>query len=322
MKTYHRLFLFLLVSLIVTVVISPWIAVAWDRFAAARPSLEPYRYSFSRIFDRCFLVTSILLFFPFRRFLKIGSAAQIGLAPRNRAGRDIAIGFACAVGSMAVLLALMAIGDLYRFYFRLPFGESIGRILSALLSGFAVAFLEEIFFRGIFFKEILQQGKIVRAFLVANLLYSAVHFVRPESGFRLDGYNPLGGLRYLVLSFQPFLDLPEVLPGLIGLFCIGVVLSYAVLRTDTLFLSMGLHAGWVFSIKTVRVFGDYTGNDLGWLFGSTPPKIVSGVIPWLGILTVGLLIHIVTRNRAAPPASRRLESEPSYGRKVSKLANR
>ena len=299
MKTYHRLFLFLLASLAITVLLTPWLAALWNRVIDARPDWEPYRYSFSRIFDRCFMATAIMLFFPCRRFLKIGSASEIGLAPRAHAARDIAAGFAFAVASMALLLALMSFQDIYTPFFRLGFGESVSRILNGLLSGFSVAFLEETFFRGIFFKAIYEQGKRARAFLVANLLYAAVHFVQPENNFQLHGYDPLGGLRYLVLSFKPFLNLPELLPGLVGLFLIGIVLSYAVVRTKTLFLAMGLHAGWVFSIKTVRVFGDYTRRDLGWMFGSTDPKIVSGVISWLGILSVGVAVYAFTRRRAA-----------------------
>ena len=36
----------------------------------------------------------------------------------------------------------------------------------------------------------------------------------------------------------------------------------------------------------------------GWLFGSTDPKIVSGVVTWAGILLVGLAVHWITRNRS------------------------
>lgn len=298
MKTYQRLFLFLLASLAITVLLSPWLAVSWDRFVSTRPDWEPYRYPFSRIFDRCFLITSILLFFPCRRFLKIGSASQIGLAPRTHAAPDLALGFCCAVASMALLLALMSFQGAYTPFLRLGLADSMSRIANGILSGFSVALLEETFFRGIFFKAIFAQGKRVRAFLVANFFYAAVHFVKPENNFQLYGYDPWGGLRYLVASFKPFLNLPEVLPGLIGLFLIGLVLSYAVVRGNTLFLAMGLHAGWVFSIKTVRVFGDYTRQGLGWMFGSTDPKIVSGVISWVGILSVAIAVHVLTRRRA------------------------
>ena len=298
MTAYQRLFLFLLGSLAITVVLTPWVAGSWDHFVSARPGWEPYRYPFSRIFDRCFLVTSIILFFPCRRFLKIGSASQLGLAPRNRPASDVALGFCCAVASMALLLALMSLQGIYTPFFRLAFGDSMSRIANGLLSGLTVALLEETFFRGIFFKAILEQGKPARAFLVANLLYAAVHFVQPENSFQLSGYDPWAGLRYLVASFKPFLNLAEVFPRFVGLFLIGLVLSYAVMRSHTLFLAMGLHAGWVFSIKIDRVFGDYARRDLGWMFGSSGPKIVGGVITWLGILSVAVAVHVLTRRRA------------------------
>jgi uncharacterized protein len=102
----------------------------------------------------------------------------------------------------------------------------------------------------------------------------------------------------LFSTFAPFLEPAEIAPGMIGLLLIGIVLSYAFLRTGTLYLSIGLHAGWVISIKTVRVFGDYQTENLGWLFGSTEPKIVSGVVTWAGILLVGLAVHWITRNRS------------------------
>ena len=60
-------------------------------------------------------------------------------------------------------------------------------------------------------------------------------------------------------------------------------------------------AGWVFGIKTIRVYGDYRREDLGWLFGSSEPKLVSGVAGWIAILAVGLLIHWITRNRQHLP---------------------
>ena len=74
-------------------------------------------------------------------------------------------------------------------------------------------------------------------------------------------------------------------------------MSYAFFRTGSLYLSMGLHAGWVFGLKTIRVYGDFRREDLGWLFGSSEPKLVSGVAVWIIILAVGLVIHYLTRHR-------------------------
>jgi hypothetical protein len=45
------------------------------------------------------------------------------------------------------------------------------------------------------------------------------------------------------------------------------------------------------------VYGDFRREDLGWLFGSSDPKIVSGVAVWIVIVAVGLVIHWLTRHR-------------------------
>jgi hypothetical protein len=40
------------------------------------------------------------------------------------------------------------------------------------------------------------------------------------------------------------------------------------------------------------------------MYGSTDPKIVSGVITWIGILIVGAVVHELTRRRSAHSSDR------------------
>jgi membrane protease YdiL (CAAX protease family) len=294
MNSYQRLFIFLLCALALTCILSPWFALGADEFVD-RWRLE--RYPFSRIFNRTFMISAIVLFFLFRRFLKIGKLSELGIV-RLRQGRgDLIIGWTLAVSSMAGLIIAMSIADVFEPYFRLSLSRSLSRGASALASGVFAGFLEEIFFRGILFKELLQDSRRVRAFILANLFYSAVHFVKPGKAYFVDQFDPLAGFRHLFYTFTPFLDPVTLLPGIFGLFLIGFVLSYAFLRTGNLYLAIGLHAGWIFSLKSNRIFGNYTRDDLGWLFGSADPKIVSGVATWIGVLIVLVLVHGLTRNR-------------------------
>ena len=106
------------------------------------------------------------------------------------------------------------------------------------------------------------------------------------------------GIRHLGYTFTPFLDPLSLLPGLIGLLLVGAVLSFAVERAGNLYLAIGLHAGWVFSLKTLRVFGDFQRDRLGWLFGSSDPKLVSGVAAWAAILLAGVAVYYLTKSRA------------------------
>jgi membrane protease YdiL (CAAX protease family) len=297
MKSYQRLLIFVLLVLALTALVSPWAATAWDLISGARTAATEDRIPFSRFFDRFFMISGIFLFFAYRPLLKIESSSQLGLAPRTRAGRDIAIGLCLALGSMVSLGLVMSLADVYQPFFRLSLSESIEQCAKALLTGFTVGFLEEIFFRGIIFRGLLEDWKPLPAFFVANLFYSALHFVKPAQPYFLSGIDPWAGFRHLFSTFAPFLDPIEIAPGVISLLLLGIVLSYAFVRTATLYLSIGLHAGWIISIKTVRVFGDYSTENLGWLFGSTDPKIVSGVATWVGIILVGVAVHWITRNR-------------------------
>jgi uncharacterized protein len=312
MKSYQRLLIFVLLVLALTAVASPWAATAWDLMSGAQAVAREDRIPFSRIFDRFFMISGVLLFFAYRPLLKIESPSQLGLTPRTRAAHDIASGLCLALGSMLVLGFIMSFAEVYRPFFRLSLSESLEQCAKALLTAFTVGFLEEIFFRGIIFRGLLEDWKPLPAFVVANLFYSALHFVKPAEEYFLSGIDPWAGFRHLFSTFAPFLEPAKIAPGIIGLFLIGIVLSYAFVRTGTLYLSIGLHAGWIISIKTVRVFGDYTRESLGWLFGSTDPKIVSGVMTWAGVILVGIAVHWITRKRAGLTAANETVTIAAY----------
>jgi uncharacterized protein len=294
-STHHRLLIFLLIVLALAGILSPWFALGADWVAAQMPGME--RFPFSRIFNRTFMFSGIVLFFLYRRLLRIGNLAELGFVSVGQGAGDLLRGWSLAVGSLLAVLLVMSVAQVFEPFFRLSLSRSLSRFFSALLSGVFTGSLEEIFFRGILFKGLLQNSRLFRAFVLSSLFYSALHFVKPGEPYFIDVFDPLAGFRHLSYTFRPFLEPFNILPGMFGLFLIGVVLSYAFLRTGNLYLSIGLHAGWVFGLKSVRVFGDYARDDLGWLFGSTDPKIVSGVATWIGIVSVLLLVHWMTRNR-------------------------
>ncbi len=74
MKSYQRIFLFLLLALLLTVIISPWAALLANSLMESGPS-------FSHIFGRLFMILGAGLFFLCRSLLKIDSLSQLGLKP-------------------------------------------------------------------------------------------------------------------------------------------------------------------------------------------------------------------------------------------------
>src|SRR6267378_4131175 len=99
---------------------------------------------------------------------------------------------------------------------RVPFS----RVVSALFAGIFTGVLEEIFFRGILFLGLLQQGWTLRAYFLANLFYSLVHFVKPGENYFLNGVDPFAGFRHLLTTFEPLLDPVPLVPGILGLLLI------------------------------------------------------------------------------------------------------
>jgi membrane protease YdiL (CAAX protease family) len=298
LPAHRRLLIFLLLVLALTCALSPWLAVGADWVTARWPALLSQRVPFSRIFNRAFMIAGIILFILCRRFIVARQFKELIAVEPRLACRDLFTGTGLAILSMFVLVAIMTASGVFTVFFRVSLAQALERFVSAASAGIFAGALEEFFFRGLLFKGLYDSGRPLRAFLFANLFYSALHFVRPGQAYFLDGIQPLAGFRHLLTTFAPFLDPLAILPGIIGLFLIGVVLSYALLRTGKLYLGIGLHAGWVFSLKMLRVFGDFSRADLGWLFGSTDPKIVSGVATFVGMFLVGIAVHCLTRNRA------------------------
>lgn len=298
LPAHRRLIIFLLLVLCLTSLISPWLALGADFIAAHWPGLLSERVSFPKVFNRAFMVSGVLLFIACRRWLIPPGLKELLSTPPALGARDLLSGFSLAVGSMVLLLAVMTWAGVYTPFFRLSVAESVSRFASGLLAGGFAGTLEEIFFRGILFKGLYDAGRPLRAYLFANLFYSALHFVKPEKSFFMEGFDLTLGFRHLATTFQPFFEIWEILPGIFGLFLIGVALSFALVRTGKLYLAIGLHAGWVLALKTIRVFGDYSRADLGWYFGDSDPKIVSGVATWIGVALVCWAVYWITKRRA------------------------
>lgn len=301
MKSYQRILVFLLLVLLLTVFLSPWAAALWNLIIEGRPQWQEYRISFSHIFGRLFMIMGVFLFFSCRSFLKIQSLSQLGLKPLRQGYKDLLSGCLIALASVITIGFLMSLLGIFTPYFRLSLSTALERSLKALLTACTVGFLEEIFFRGVIFKGLLEDWKPLGAFLGAGLFYSAIHFIKPAEDTYLLSVNPWAGMRFLTDSFQPFLDPVTLFPGLFGLFLIAMVLSYAFFRSGSLYLSIGLHAGWIFGLKSFRIYGDFRREELGWLFGSSEPKLVSGVAVWIVIVATGAIIHWITRKRQRLP---------------------
>ncbi|MFT5468681.1 MAG: membrane protease YdiL (CAAX protease family) [Verrucomicrobiales bacterium] len=123
-------------------------------------------------------------------------------------------------------------------------------LFAALLAGICVALLEEFFFRGCMIGLALRTNKKWAALAIVSTIFAAVHFLEPpadlaspETVFWWTGFWHVGQV------FSKFADPTLLAAEFTLLFVVGWVLGWVRLRTNSLWLGIGLHAGWVFGIK-------------------------------------------------------------------------
>jgi hypothetical protein len=88
----------------------------------------------------------MLLFIAGRRLLIPSNFRNLVTIRFSHAGRCLLTGFGLAVVSIACLLAVMSLADVYTPYFRLSLAASLSRFASAVTSSVFAGILEEFFF--------------------------------------------------------------------------------------------------------------------------------------------------------------------------------
>ena len=76
-----------------------------------------------------------------------------------------------------------------------------------------------------------------------------------------------------------FADFHALVPGFFNLTLAGILLGLAYQRTGNLYFSIGLHAGWIFWLKTYGAFTTGAPHAATWFWGTG--KMIDG---WLALV--------------------------------------
>jgi len=253
-------------------------AAQWVAGHAVFSSLA--KYDFETFFHRAILIAAALLLWPFLRVTHVRSMADLSLVRNRLWGRDVCAG---AVLSTIPLLCCGALLIAFHAYsFRHIFAWS--RFGKVLVASIAVPFIEEWFFRGIILGFLLKTGRKYLPIIAVSALFAAVHFVKaPERTSAVvtwsSGFNSIGH------SFGRVGNLMMVASAFATLFLIGCILADARLLTRSLWLSIGLHAGWIFGSGTFSLLARRQSLLLPWL----GKNLLVGIIP-LGVATLSWII--------------------------------
>jgi hypothetical protein len=125
----------------------------------------------------------------------------------------------------------------------------------------------------------------IAALAISSAVYSAAHFLQ-----NTDQLGPVRWYSGLTLLLEMFRHGPPLIPAFLTLFIVGACLALAYQRTGALYFSIGLHAGWIFWLKSYKLITQPTqGANLA-LWGTD--RLVDGWLPVaiLALVLCGMLV--------------------------------
>jgi membrane protease YdiL (CAAX protease family) len=162
-----------------------------------------------------------------RRYWDRRSFESLGLQDRS-VGKDMLTGIGVSFLMITLINLILVLGGYTSFegfgWNNTGVGGWLGSIFFLFASFILIAFNEELVFRGYQFVNI-EEGLNTRwAVILTSLLFTLAHLENPSGG-----------------SFLP----------IVGILLAGLFFAYAYLRTRTLWLVIGLHFGWNFSLSVI-----------------------------------------------------------------------
>ena len=240
------------------------------------------RFDFESFFHRALLLGAIVFLWPFLRWVGIRSRRDLALEPNSRWLRDLGVGF--LLSTVPVVLCEFFL--IARGFYSLRANPSWDAIAAIVPTAIVVPFIEEALFRGLFLGILLRSFRPWPATIFSAAIFSIVHFLKAPDE-TTTAVRWFSGFVSLGHSFDQFSEPMLVLGGFTTLFVIGIVLALARLRTRALWLSIGLHAGWILGSESFGKIARREMVALPWL----GKNLLVGLIPLAGcLLSWALLI--------------------------------
>lgn len=298
MKDIAKIFVYLAAVIVLGALLAPplyW-GAQWLAGHGILRTLAEFR--FQKYFDRAALVAALLLLWPTVRWLQVKGWRDLGLEPDRRWARHVAIGFGIAALGVAAMACAYVQFGVYRFR---PEGQW-GKLPMLALSAATVAVVEESLFRGVILGLLRRSLAPYAALFWVTALFAIVHFLKPNENFDPGPIGWLSGFTMIPQTFHQFAEPQTVLAGFTTLFALGWLCGEAALRTRSLWMSMGLHAGVVFVKMSFSVLSRRRETYLPWI----GKELQIGLVP-VGILVLGcfaVVLWLAYENRGQPAPRR------------------
>jgi uncharacterized protein len=280
LKDVIKLAAYFIATVVIGAILTPILFWSVQSLAAHGVFSFLARYDFETFFHRALLVAAVLLLWPLLRVSHVRCLADLGLAPNSRWGRDLCSG--AVVSVVPLLFCGVLLIALHVYAFRHSFAWA--RFGKMLLASMTVPFIEETFFRGVVLGLLLRAGRKYIAIFAVSVIFAAVHFLKaPERTSEIVTWT--SGFSSIAHAFDGIGDPMMVASALATLFFIGLILADARVLTHSLWLSIGLHAGWIFGSGAFSLLARQRMPALPWM----GKNLLVGIIP-LGVAALTWVI--------------------------------
>ena len=280
MKDAVRLVVYFATVIVLGALLAPilfW-AAQWLTAHGVFPFLA--RFDFETFFHRALLVAAVLLIWPLFHAIKVRRLGDLDLQPNPRRWRHLFGGFLSAIVPLFCCGAILVATQVYSIRSHIAW-STLGAIL---LTAIVVPAIEETFFRGLVLGILLRSRRQHLSIVVTSALFAIVHFLKaPERTSTIVTWT--SGFRSIAHSFAQFSEPMLVLTGFTTLFLIGWILGDARVRTRSLWLPIGLHAGWILGNGVFNKIARRQMMLLPWL----GKNLLIGIIP-LGVICLTWII--------------------------------
>jgi uncharacterized protein len=238
-------------------------------------------FDFEAFFHRALLLGALLFLWPFLRWARIKGPRDLGLVRNRHWARDLAIGF--LLSALPVLCCeVFLVG---RDFYTMRAGSAWTTLGGVALTAAMVPLIEEALFRGLFLGVLLRATRPLTAALLSSGIFAIVHFLKAPDQ-TTTSVEWTSGFISLGHSFDQFAEPMLVLAGFSTLFLTGVILAHARLQTRSLWLPIGLHAGWIFASAAFARIAHREIVALPWLGKS----LLIGIVPLFICLVSWILL--------------------------------
>ena len=283
MKDAIRLLAYLVATILIGALLAPPLYWAAQSLTAHGIFTFLAKFDFETFFPRALLLAGLLLLWPLLRTIRVRRLSDLDLVSNPHWGQHLGAGFVLSAVPLLCCGAVLIALQVYSLRANVAWG-ALGNIVAAAA---VVPLIEESLFRGLILGLLLRSGRTFFAIFLTSALYSVVHFLKAPEGTSTV-VNWTSGFNSIAHSFAQFAQPVLVAAAFTTLFLIGWILADVRLRTRSLWLAIGLHAGWIFANGLFNRIARREILILPWL----GKNLLVGLVPLSVCLLTWLLVRL------------------------------